>query len=61
MWIGSRPIISQIKHKELTDERVLWDHCLRRAHEKEFFIRKAIGGRSRDRIRGPGLIACGRF
>ena len=24
-------------------QAVLFDHCLRRAHEKEFFIRKAIG------------------
>ena len=26
-----------------TDEDMLFDFCLRRSHEKEFFIRKAIG------------------
>ncbi len=43
MWLRRTSIICQIKHKEQTDERRLFAFCLRRADEKEFFIRKAIG------------------
>ncbi len=43
MWLRRTAIICQIKHKEATDEGRLFDFCLRRASEKEFFIRKAIG------------------
>ena len=43
MWIRRTAIICRIDHKDLTDRRLLFNHCLRRAHEKEFFIRKAIG------------------
>jgi 3-methyladenine DNA glycosylase AlkD len=43
MWLRRAAIIGQIKHFEKTDEDRLFDYCLRRAHEKEFFIRKAIG------------------
>jgi 3-methyladenine DNA glycosylase AlkD len=43
IWLRRSSIIAHIKHKEETDEQTLFDHCLRRAHEKEFFIRKAIG------------------
>ena len=43
MWIRRSALISHINHGEQTDQRQLFDHCLRRAHEKEFFIRKAIG------------------
>jgi len=42
-WIRRTAIISQNKHKKETDEKQLFHHCLARAHEKEFFIRKAIG------------------
>ena len=41
-------IIGQIKHKAATDEDRLFDFCLRRAHEKEFFIRKGIGWALRE-------------
>ena len=43
MWLRRAAIIGQIKHKAETDEDRLFDYCLRRAGEKEFFIRKAIG------------------
>lgn len=43
MWIRRSAIICQIKHKDQTDERRLFDYCRRRMHGKEFFIRKAIG------------------
>lgn len=43
MWIRRSAIISQIMHKDKTDRERLFDYCLRRADEKEFFIRKSIG------------------
>lgn len=43
MWIRRTAILSQNRHKEQTDYRRLFRYCKRRAHEKEFFIRKAIG------------------
>ena len=36
-------LICQIDHKQATDRDRLFDFCLRRAGEAEFFIRKAIG------------------
>ena len=33
----------QLQFKEKTDVEMLFSFCLQRAHEKEFFIRKAIG------------------
>lgn len=48
MWIRRSAILSMNKHKEKTDEKLLYDFCLRRAHEKEFFIRKAIGWALRE-------------
>ena len=41
-------IIGQLKHKDQTDERLLFDFCTNRTHEKEFFIRKAIGWALRE-------------
>lgn len=43
MWLRRAAILCQLKHKKETDQAMLFDFCLRRAHEKEFFIRKAIG------------------
>ena len=43
MWLRRTAIISQLEHKESTDAWMLFDFCTRRAFEKEFFIRKAIG------------------
>lgn len=43
IWLRRTAIIGQTRHKAETDEARLFDYCLRRAHEKEFFIRKAIG------------------
>lgn len=48
LWIRRTAIISQIGHKQQTDEAELFDHCLRRAAEREFFIRKAIGWALRE-------------
>jgi 3-methyladenine DNA glycosylase AlkD len=48
MWLRRTSLISPIKHKHDTDYERLFDHCLRRAHEREFFIRKAIGWTLRE-------------
>ncbi len=43
MWLRRTALLSPLKHKADTDYETLFDHCLRRADETEFFIRKAIG------------------
>ena len=48
MWLRRAALISQIKHKKGTDEKRLFRYCTRRAAEKEFFIRKAIGWALRE-------------
>jgi len=48
LWIRRSSIICQVSHKKATDEQRLFNTCLRRAHEKDFFIRKAIGWALRD-------------
>lgn len=48
MWVRRVAILSQLKHKAHTDEAQLYDYCLRRADEKDFFIRKAVGWALRD-------------
>lgn len=48
MWVRRVAILSQLKHKAETDEAQLYDFSLRRAEEKEFFIRKAVGWALRD-------------
>jgi 3-methyladenine DNA glycosylase AlkD len=51
MWLRRSAIICQIRHKEKTDQAMLFDFCLRRSDEKEFFIRKAIGWALREYAR----------
>ena len=48
MWIRRTAILSHLKHKHETDAAQLFKHCLKRAHESEFFIRKAIGWALRE-------------
>ncbi len=48
MWIRRTALLSQLKHKRETDAAQLFEHCLKRAHEPEFFIRKAIGWALRE-------------
>ncbi len=47
-WIRRTAILSQLKHKKDTDSKRLFSYCLKRADEKEFFIRKAIGWALRE-------------
>lgn len=48
LWIRRTAILAQIGHKERTDQRMLFDYCLRCAGESEFFIRKAVGWALRE-------------
>jgi 3-methyladenine DNA glycosylase AlkD len=48
MWIRRTAIICQNKFKHKTDAQRLFAFCLARTHEKEFFIRKAIGWALRE-------------
>ena len=48
MWIRRTAILSHLRHKHETDAAQLFEHCTKRAHESEFFIRKAIGWALRE-------------
>jgi len=48
MWIRRTSLIAHNRHREQTNEAQLFDHCIRLAPEKEFFIRKAIGWALRE-------------
>jgi 3-methyladenine DNA glycosylase AlkD len=48
MWIRRTALLAHLRHKNETDREQLFDHCLRRAAVKEFFIRKAIGWALRE-------------
>ena len=48
MWIRRTAILAQLGHKDHTDRDRLFAYCLKRADEKEFFIRKAIGWALRE-------------
>lgn len=58
LWRRRTAILAQLKHGRDTDEAMLFDFCLRRAHEDEFFIRKAIGWALRQYARvAPDAVA----
>lgn len=42
-WVRRASLLVHLKHKEKTNTKLLLDTILKLAHEKEFFIRKAIG------------------
>lgn len=48
MWLRRAAVLCQVGAKGRTDPRRLFEFCRSRAHEKEFFIRKAIGWALRD-------------
>jgi len=43
LWIRRTALIYQLSYKEATDKKRLFEYCTKTMHEKEFFIRKAIG------------------
>ncbi len=42
-WLQRSCLLFQLKYKQATDEKLLFELCTRLSGEKEFFIRKAIG------------------
>jgi 3-methyladenine DNA glycosylase AlkD len=48
LWIRRTALIYQLKYKEKTDASQLFKYCAHLAHEKDFFIRKAIGWALRE-------------
>jgi 3-methyladenine DNA glycosylase AlkD len=48
LWVRRVAILHQLKYKTKTDESVLFDFCKQTMHEKDFFIRKAIGWALRE-------------
>jgi 3-methyladenine DNA glycosylase AlkD len=48
MWLRRAAIICQVGAKDRTDAPRLFEFCRRRSHEREFFIRKAIGWALRE-------------
>lgn len=48
MWVRRSALLCQLRHGADTDEAMLFDFCLRRADETEFFIRKATGWALRE-------------
>lgn len=51
LWVRRAAVICQIWRKERTDTEMLGRFCLMRAHEKDFFMRKAIGWALRHHAR----------
>lgn len=47
-WLARTAILHQLRHKADTDAARLFDYCARRASDREFFIRKAIGWALRE-------------
>lgn len=50
-WMRRVALLHQLGWREKTDEARLYSYCLALAHEKEFFIQKAIGWALRDYAR----------
>lgn len=48
MWMNRSAILFQLGYKHKTDVALLFYACLKQAHSKEFFIRKAIGWTLRE-------------
>jgi 3-methyladenine DNA glycosylase AlkD len=43
LWIRRAALLFQLRWKKETDEKRLFSYCQKTMHEKDFFIRKAIG------------------
>ena len=51
MWVRRAAILCQLPFRERADEARLFRYCAERAHERELFIRKAIGWALRQHAR----------
>jgi 3-methyladenine DNA glycosylase AlkD len=56
-WLARSAILHQLHRKETTDVALLFEFCERRAHDREFFIAKAIGWALREYsyVDGPAV------
>ncbi|ATW47424.1 DNA alkylation repair protein [Streptomyces peucetius] len=50
-WVARTALLHQLRFRGATDSGRLFDHCLRRADQPDFFIRKAIGWALREYAR----------
>jgi 3-methyladenine DNA glycosylase AlkD len=50
-WVRRIALLHQLGWRENTDAARLFSYCVAQAHEKEFFIQKAIGWALRDYAR----------
>jgi len=58
LWLARTAILHQLKYGDETDPEVLFDYCLRRAGDPDFFARKAIGWALRQYARtDPDAVA----
>ena len=48
LWLARTALIHQLRFRTDTDAERLFDYCMRRANDTEFFIRKAIGWALRE-------------
>ncbi|MDV9188699.1 DNA alkylation repair protein [Streptomyces sp. SR27] len=48
LWVARTALLHQLRFKEDTDADRLFAHCLRRAADTDFFLRKAIGWSLRE-------------
>ncbi len=48
LWIRRAALLFQLRWKENTHEEILFSYCQKTFHEKDFFIRKAIGWSLRE-------------
>jgi 3-methyladenine DNA glycosylase AlkD len=54
IWLARTAILHQLGYKSATDADRLFSHCLRRAGDPEFFVRKAIGWALREYSKTDG-------
>ena len=48
LWIRRAALLHQLRWKDETDKEKLFSYCEKNLHEKDFFIRKAIGWALRE-------------
>jgi 3-methyladenine DNA glycosylase AlkD len=48
LWLRRTAILAQLKHKTTVNADLLFGFCRERMHEREFFVRKAIGWALRE-------------
>src|SRR5262252_6032459 len=58
IWLARAAILHQERYRERTDSELLFAYCLRRAADREFFVRKAVGWALRSYAKvAPDVVA----